>query len=1206
MILATRKIAKIPKNQKHDRRFSNVKLFGKKTLALALALTMVLSLCSFTAFGADFAISGTTHELTGVGATTQLQAIGQPENATVTWDSTNKSVATVSDDGLVTAVASGSTTIKASYTPAAEESQPATPVTATWNINVVILAEQVTITDKTKSTMYLGTSDTLSATVLPENATNREVTWSSSNSSVVEINSTTGAIKAKSAGTSTITATAKDASKKSDSFEITVQNDTVKTATIAENTMQVPYGTTQKSVINTLKDKTINVTYQNGGTAEVKVNDWSCSNYSATGIGETYTFTAAAPYNTVTVSVQVVKAKVTENVVLDAGTVSLGTAQTALNLPVTATVKLNSETTATINIGSGADYSWVCDSTYKPNEKGTYTFTATLNSGKSETRFDMDGHSVKVSVRVADYIPVTKTATASLNYTKTNNYIDLKSTIQDAVQKQIQQRLGTSNSYTVTVEDLQLTSSKKYGSVGNTAATKTIFYVDSGINIESTSVTQDFTYYVSASDGQKYTGSLTLTIYSGTFNITASTSTSDPIVYFSSTNGIAAKIKAAFETRNNGTSPAYIEFGSIGKNDDERGELRDGNGDSVEDGTYTFGSSDEDYDSVYNVYFVPTGHSGNFEIDYTAYAGSSKRSNSMSGTIKIDCTKMLVVWLNDMGAGETQNLSASSIQEQVTEILDTNKNSYTLDTVSLNKPSTGTIYDGSNKKLTTTKTVDAEDLDDYTYEAPAKVPSTSLVTIKFSVKCTRDDSTRNETASGVMLFNLTKKADITITAPANDAALLGSDVFQSYFEKNASSTYRKNYEACYVVFTGAPNSNTSGYLYDGYKSGIINGSKIKSPNGKKFALTDISAYDKNAYDLDNTYYVPGTRNCTGGTFEIYGVKTGITIKSSTRFTKLCEGSIDYVVGSAAAAITGTINASNYMQMTPSAFTKADKNATYVIFTAQPTGGKLVYNYNRTTPGVVKEISLNTPYYITYSAANANYYLGYVSFVPAYTAVKGVTSVIDIPCTIYNTSKTGTAASVKISVVSATKSAKFTDVGVAYMPYADSIDFLYNCGITTGTSTTGSIYNPTGTVTRGEWITMLYRAAGSPKMSNKIPFTDVTATNSYSWCYDAVRWAYQNNICQGTGATTFSPAMKLDRQQIVTFMYNYAVKYNGGNGAGSSISGYSDAASVASWAKAPMEWAVKNQYYTVVGTRLQPTDSANRAEVALYMHRLLTY
>lgn len=1200
MILTTRKIAKIPKNPKHDRRFSNVKLFGKKTLALALALTMVLSLCPFTAMAADFAISGTTHELTGVGATTQLQAIGQPEGAEVTWNSTDTGVATVSG-GLVTAVASGSTTITASYTPAAEESQPATPVTAQWNISVVILAEQVTITDKTKSTMYLGMSDTLSATVLPEGATNRDVTWSSSNPSVVEINSTTGAIKAKSAGTSTITATAKDASKKSDSFEITVQNDTVKTATIAESTMQVPYGTTQTAVINALKDKTINVTYQNGGTAEVKVNDWSCSNYSATGIGEPYTFTAAAPYNTVTVSVQVVKAKVTENVVLDAGTVSLGTAQTALSLPVTATVKLNSGTTATINIGSGADYSWVCDSTYIPNVKNTYYFTATLTSGKSENRFDMDGHSVKVRVVVADYITVNK-ATTSMAYTRTNTSVDLSDTIASAVNAKIRERMGSSYNARTTIESVVLSGSNSYGVLG-TGTNKAVFTVTKTLPSSGTA-TQDFTYIATGSDNQKYSGTVTLTIYSGTFDVSDATSTSDPIVYFSGSSGIANKIADAYKARY-GSTPTYIDFGNIGRNDDELGELRDGNGDSVEDGTYTFASKDEDYDSVSNIYFIPTGVGGTFDIEYTAYTGSSSKRQSMTGTISIKCDEMLVVWLSDMGAGETQNLSASAIQEQVTEILDTNKISYTLDTVSLNRPSTGTIYDGSNKKITT-KTVDAEDLDDYTYEAPAKVTSANLVTIRFSVKCKPDSGKSTKTASGVMLFNLTKKADITISAPANDAAVLGTDVFQTYFEKNASSTYRKNYDACYVVFSGAPNSNTSGYLYDGYKSGIINGSKIKSPNGKKFALTDISAYDKNAYDLSNTYYVPGSRNCTGGTFEIYGVKSGTTIKSSTRFTKLCEGSIDYVVGSAAAAITGTINASNYMQMTPSAFTKTNKNASYVVFTAQPTGGKLVYNYNRTTPGVVKEISLNTPYYITYSAANANYYLGYVSFVPAYTAVKGVTSVIDIPCTIYSSSKTGTAASVKISVVSATKSAKFTDVGVAYMPYADSIDFLYNCGITTGTSTTGSLYNPSGSVTRGEWITMLYRAAGSPKMSNKIPFTDVTATNSYSWCYDAVRWAYQNNICQGTGATTFSPAMKLDRQQIVTFMYNYAVKYNGGNGAGSSINGYTDSASVASWAKAPMEWAVKNQYYTVVGTRLQPTDSANRAEVALYMHRLLTY
>lgn len=1200
MILTTRKIAKIPKNPKHDRRFSNVKLFGKKTLALALALTMVLSLCSFTAMAdGTLTISG-ADKIVGVGNEITLTANNVPEGKTVTWESKNTSVATVSG-GVVTAVAAGTAEITAKYTPDGDGAQD---VVASHTVTVEIPVSEVSLGEETTAQMYIGGNKQLQAVVKPDDATNRSVTWSSSNSSVAEVSSD-GKVTAKAPGTAVIRAISVYDNSKKGELNVTVSTDTVSSAQLASGesgTKSVSYGTSSSKVLDELKKVKIDATYSQGGHLTVTAEDWQCAtSYVPTTLG-TYTFTSAT-YNVsvnVTVAAGVVKSS---SVSPSQITVSMNTQANAIGLPASATVTLENGYSDSITVGSGdnVSYEWVC-SNYNPTVTGAYTFTAQLKSGKTESRFTMDAAKApKVTVTVANYIPVNK-ATASMAYTRTNTSVDLSDTIASAVNAKIRERMGSAYNARTTIESVALSGSNSYGVLG-TGTNKAVFTVTKTLPSSGTA-TQDFTYMATGSDNQKYSGTVTLTIYSGTFDVSDATSTSDPIVYFSGSSGIANKIAEAYKARY-GSTPTYIDFGSIGRNDDELGELRDGNGDSVEDGTYTFASKDEDYDSVSNIYFIPTGVGGTFDIEYTAYTGSSSKRQSMTGTISIKCDEMLVVWLSDMGAGETQNLSASAIQEQVTEILDTNKISYTLDTVSLNRPSTGTIYDGSNKKITT-KTVDAEDLDDYTYEAPAKVTSTTLVTIRFSVKCKPDSGKSTKTASGVMLFNLTKKADITISAPANDAAVLGTDVFQTYFEKNASSTYRKNYDACYVVFSGAPNSNTSGYLYDGYKSGIINGSKIKSPNGKKFALTDISAHDKNAYDLSNTYYVPGSRNCTGGTFEIYGVRTGTTIKSSTRFTKLCEGSIDYVVGSAAAAITGTINASNYMQMTPSAFTKTNKNASYVVFTAQPTGGKLVYNYNRTTPGVVKEISLNTPYYITYSAANANYYLGYVSFVPAYTAVKGVTSVIDIPCTIYSSSKTGTAASVKISVVSATKSAKFTDVGVAYMPYADSIDFLYNCGITTGTSTTGSLYNPSGSVTRGEWITMLYRAAGSPKMSNKIPFTDVTATNSYSWCYDAVRWAYQNNICQGTGATTFSPAMKLDRQQIVTFMYNYAVKYNGGNGAGSSINGYTDSASVASWAKAPMEWAVKNQYYTVVGTRLQPTDSANRAEVALYMHRLLTY
>ena len=1218
MILTTRKIAKIPKNPKHDRRFSNVKLFGKKTLALALALTMVLSLCPLTAAAEGETGTGssepTTVPATGIelDQTSLILTVGQkvtlvatvtPDNATdktVTWSSSDNNTASVSDNGEVTGVAAGTATIYAKCGNNVEA-----------RCNVTVNPQNVPVTDikitASATTLVVGKEVTFTATVTPENATDKTVTWSSTTPAVATVDQN-GKVKALTAGTTYIKA---EAGEKSDSVTVTVVENNIVAVNTATQSKTLDYGKTLAQVKAELAKIEWSVKYGNetnkiDGTATIPASGWTSANFVEKKAGQ-FAFTGSFGTGL----------DVTVNVTISQGTVSsvpslsftvykgtLKDTVIAKTLPSKVNVTLTGGATEEFSIGTNGDFHWEC-ANYNAATPATYIFTAVANTNDAAVahfaNVSMNGKTItaQVTVSAAYNLPISET----LYYNRsTSTSINLESTVRDAVNAAIKTRLGVTTTSVAYKNMVSMTCDKNtYGKLGTGTYAYT-YTADSSKFTTSRTMQETFTYSALDTDGVTYSGTITLTITSSTFDVSDATSTSDPIVYFK--DGIASKIADAYKARY-GSTPTYIEFGSIGRNDDELGELRDGNGDSVEDGTYTFSSKDEDYDSVANIYFVPTGVGGTFDIEYTAYSGSSKRSSSMTGTISIKCDEMLVVWLSDMGAGETQNLSASAIQEQVTEILDTNKISYTLDTVSLNRPSTGTIYDGSNKKITT-KNVDAEDLDDYTYEAPAKVTSANLVTIRFSVKCKPDSGKSSKTASGVMLFNLTKKADITITAPANDAAVLGTDVFQTYFEKNASSTYRKNYDACYVVFSGAPNSNTSGYLYDGYKSGIINGSKIKSPNGKKFALTDISAYDKNAYDLSNTYYVPGSRNCTGGTFEIYGVKSGTTIKSSTRFTKLCEGSIDYVVGSAAAAITGTINASNYMQMTPSAFTKTNKNASYVVFTAQPTGGKLVYNYNRTTPGVVKEISLNTPYYITYSAANANYYLGYVSFVPAYTAVKGVTSVIDIPCTIYSSSKTGTAASVKISVVSATKSAKFTDVGVAYMPYADSIDFLYNCGITTGTSTTGSLYNPSGSVTRGEWITMLYRAAGSPKMSNKIPFTDVTATNSYSWCYDAVRWAYQNNICQGTGATTFSPAMKLDRQQIVTFMYNYAVKYNGGNGAGSSINGYTDSASVASWAKAPMEWAVKNQYYTVVGTRLQPTDSANRAEVALYMHRLLTY
>jgi len=136
------------------------------------------------------------------GDAVSLRATVSPSNATnksVTWSSSNTKVATVGSDGVVIAVAGGSCTIKA---------QSSGGQTAVCKITVYEKASGVQLGEIVK-TMYVGQVDKISATVLPATATNRNVTWSSSNTAVAAIEAD-GTIKALKTGSSTITVKSDD------------------------------------------------------------------------------------------------------------------------------------------------------------------------------------------------------------------------------------------------------------------------------------------------------------------------------------------------------------------------------------------------------------------------------------------------------------------------------------------------------------------------------------------------------------------------------------------------------------------------------------------------------------------------------------------------------------------------------------------------------------------------------------------------------------------------------------------------------------------------------------------------------------------------------------------------------------------------------------------------------------------------------------
>lgn len=156
------------------------------------------------------------------GDTFQLEATVSPEDATdssLTWSSSNPSVATVDANGLVTAVAEGQATITA-------KTNDASGVSATCVITVekvVVLVGEIVL-DQTVAELEVGNTLQLTASVLPADADDATVTWSSSDETLATV-SASGLVEALAVGEVVITATANDESGVSASCTITIKPD---------------------------------------------------------------------------------------------------------------------------------------------------------------------------------------------------------------------------------------------------------------------------------------------------------------------------------------------------------------------------------------------------------------------------------------------------------------------------------------------------------------------------------------------------------------------------------------------------------------------------------------------------------------------------------------------------------------------------------------------------------------------------------------------------------------------------------------------------------------------------------------------------------------------------------------------------------------------------------------------------------------------
>lgn len=383
-------------------------------------------------------------------------------------------------------------------------------------------------------------------------------------------------------------------------------------------------------------------------------------------------------------------------------------------------------------------------------------------------------------------------------------------------------------------------------------------------------------------------------------------------------------------------------------------------------------------------------------------------------------------------------------------------------------------------------------------------------------------------------------------------------------------------------------NNKTYSLNDGSNAAIFGWAYTTSKATTKLSSTDKCYYQASytQLDLDEVTYVTGSYRTK---YTVYLPYTAVGTSGSRYegYTAITVSGDDSITASGASM--KTLGAAD-------AVLRAYPNAAYVMF-KQPAAseGRLLYNFRSVAAQNYTAVDYSKDQFYLSGTSAKNLYLDSVFFLPA----ADCSTQIRLAFTVYGTSGTQLGSGeLTVRVAPKTASSVFSDVNARTCSWAaNAVDFMNEYGLVKGTGT--STFGWKGSMTRGDFVLILYRNAGSPSVygvSN--PFTDVKSTDYY---YEAVLWAYRNNVVNGTSTTTFGPKGKITREQIASILWRLAGKpvYS------ASLRSYTDYASVSDYAYDAMSWAVGSGYVKGSGAKLSPKNNATRAEVAVMLHRYLT-
>jgi len=176
--------------------------------------------------------------------------------------------------------------------------------------------------------------------------------------------------------------------------------------------------------------------------------------------------------------------------------------------------------------------------------------------------------------------------------------------------------------------------------------------------------------------------------------------------------------------------------------------------------------------------------------------------------------------------------------------------------------------------------------------------------------------------------------------------------------------------------------------------------------------------------------------------------------------------------------------------------------------------------------------------------------------------------------------------------------KFKDVAKEAW-YYDYVKLMAEKGYMNGISETE--FAPDATLTRGMFVTVLYRVEGEPKVDSEIAFTDVAAGKYYE---NAVKWAAANGIVLGVSETEFAPEAEVTREQMAAILARY-VDYKKVKVPSKDAAEYTDGEEIAEYAQDAV--VVANKLGILIGNddgSFAPKSDATRAQAAALFARLL--